>query len=81
MDTKGLTNVRTVPEPAFITTTQTITLALPKTALGTVAGTISLADIGIPRTLFERVDVEYGRSFGHEDWIELERQRAGHAPV
>jgi NAD(P)H-hydrate epimerase len=53
--------------------TRTVTLALSKTGLEAVAGTLSLADIGIPRTVYERLDIEYDRPFGHDDWIELER--------
>lgn len=52
---------------------RTVTLALPKTGLGAVAGTLYLADIGIPNTVYERLDIEYEAPFGDRDWIELRR--------
>lgn len=52
---------------------RTVTLALPKTGLRTVSGALYLADISIPRTVYDRLNIEYERPFGHEDWIELER--------
>ncbi len=52
---------------------RTVTLALPKTGLGAVAGPLYLADISIPRTVYERLGVDYERPFGGDDWIELRR--------
>jgi len=56
-----------------VTPTRTVTLALPKTGLESVAGALYLADISIPRTVYERLDLEYERPFGQDDWIELNR--------
>ena len=50
---------------------RTITLALPKTGLGPKSGQIFLADIGIPRTVYDRLGLEYVNPFGETDWIEL----------
>ncbi len=52
---------------------RTVTLALPKTGLLTGSGTLYLADIGIPETVYERLNVAYGNPFGDQDWIVLER--------
>lgn len=54
-----------------VTPTRTVTLALPKTGLRSVTGALHLADIGIPRTVYERLGIEYDRPFGDEDWVEL----------
>jgi len=56
-----------------VTPTRTVTLALPKTGLEPVSGSIYLADISIPRTVYGRLDIEYDRPFGADDWVELER--------
>lgn len=56
-----------------VTPDRTITLALPKTGLETVAGALYLADISVPQTVYERLDIDYERPFGRDDWIELER--------
>lgn len=58
---------------AAVTPDRTVTLALPKTGLDTVAGDIYLADISVPRTAYERLDIDYERPFGSDDWVELER--------
>jgi NAD(P)H-hydrate epimerase len=50
-----------------------VTLALPKTGLDAVPGTLYLADIGIPETVYERLDITYENPFGEQDWIALER--------
>jgi NAD(P)H-hydrate epimerase len=50
---------------------RTVTLALPKTGLDSVAGELWLADIGIPRMVYDRLDIEYTSPFGDHDWIEL----------
>jgi NAD(P)H-hydrate epimerase len=52
---------------------RTVTLALPKTGLESVSETLFLADIGIPRTVHERLDIEYHDPFAERDWIELTR--------
>jgi NAD(P)H-hydrate epimerase len=52
---------------------RTVTLALPKTGLGTVSGTLYLADIGIPKTVYERLDIAYESPFGDHDSVVLER--------
>jgi yjeF N-terminal region len=52
---------------------RTVTLALPKTGLLTGSETLYLADIGIPETVYERLNVAYGYPFGDQDWIVLDR--------
>ncbi|MEF8778610.1 MAG: NAD(P)H-hydrate epimerase [Natronomonas sp.] len=52
---------------------RTVTLALPKTGLATISGELFLADIGIPETVYERLDIDYTNPFGERDWVELER--------
>lgn len=47
-----------------VTPIRTVTLALPKTGLESVAGALYLADISIPETVYERLDIEYDRPFG-----------------
>jgi len=56
-----------------VTPTRTITLALPKTGLKEVTGSLYLADISIPPTVYERLGIEYDRPFGPDDWVELQR--------
>jgi NAD(P)H-hydrate epimerase len=57
-----------------VTPERTVTLALPKTGLETLSGTLYLADIGIPQTVYERLDIHYERPFDNDDWIELRRR-------
>mgnify|MGYP000695157994 CR=1 FL=1 len=52
---------------------RTVTLALPKTGLDGPTGKLYLADISIPRTVYERLDIEYEPPFGDVDWVRLER--------
>lgn len=52
---------------------RTVTLALPKTGLVKVDGELVLADIGLPKTVFERAGVTYESPFGPADWVELVR--------
>jgi NAD(P)H-hydrate epimerase len=52
---------------------RTVTLALPKTGLDAGPGALYLADIGIPETVYERLDIAYENPFGTQDWIALER--------
>lgn len=56
-----------------VTPDRTVTLALPKTGLETVPGTVYLADISIPQTVYERLDIEYERPFENGDWVELDQ--------
>jgi len=51
---------------------RTLTLALPKTGLDAVAAPAFLADIGIPGTVYERLDIEYECPFSDRDWVRLE---------
>lgn len=67
----GLDGAVRPPATEFID--RTVTLALPKTGLDTTTGTLYLADISIPRTVYERLDIEYDRPFGDGDWIRLEQ--------
>lgn len=53
-----------------------VTLALPKTGLVEVAGSLYLADIGVPRTVYDRLDVEYANPFGSSAWVELHRNES-----
>ncbi|MFW6384987.1 MAG: NAD(P)H-hydrate epimerase [Halodesulfurarchaeum sp.] len=48
-----------------------VTLALPKTGLVDFADSLFLADIGIPKTVFDRLDVEYANPFGRGSSVEL----------
>ncbi|MEF8775304.1 MAG: NAD(P)H-hydrate epimerase [Haloarculaceae archaeon] len=57
---------------AAVTPDRTVTLALPKTGLDEVTGTIYVADISIPTTVYSRLDVEYEPPFGTVDWIRLD---------
>ncbi|WP_277813209.1 NAD(P)H-hydrate epimerase [Haloferax sp. ATB1] len=52
---------------------RTVTLALPKTGLDAPTGELYLADISIPRTVYERLDIEYDRPFGDDDWVLLDQ--------
>ncbi|AUX09569.1 ADP-dependent NAD(P)H-hydrate dehydratase [Halalkaliarchaeum desulfuricum] len=52
---------------------RTVTLALPKTGLASIDGRLLLADIGIPKTVYHRLDIEYANPFGEHDWVELVR--------
>ena len=56
-----------------VTPDRTVTLALPKTGLETVPGTLYLADISIPVTVYERLGIDYGRPFENGDWVELDQ--------
>lgn len=69
----GLDATTGEPLGVAVTPTRTVTLALPKTGLESVAGALYLADIGIPRSVYERLDIEYDCPFGQDDWVELKR--------
>lgn len=50
---------------AYIRATQTMTLGLPKTGLlPELTGSLSLADVGLPRRAFERMGISYTPPFG-----------------
>ncbi len=51
---------------------RTVTLALPKTGLDAATGRLYLADVGIPRAVYERLDIAYEQPFGDDDWVRLE---------
>lgn len=59
------------PGPA-VSPDRTVTLALPKTGLDAVDGTLFLADIAIPTTVYDRLSIDYREPFGSRDWVELE---------
>lgn len=50
---------------------RTVTLALPKTGLTDRRSSLFLADISIPHTVYERLDIEYENPFGQGAWVEL----------
>lgn len=50
---------------------RTLTLALPKTGLSDRTDSLYLADIGIPRTVYDRLEIEYVNPFGPNPWIKL----------
>jgi NAD(P)H-hydrate epimerase len=55
-----------------VTPDRTVTLALPKTGLQAHKSRLYLADIGIPRTVYDRLDIDYEPPFGQDDWVRLE---------
>jgi len=61
------------PLDESVSPARTVTLALPKTGLDALAGKLYLADISIPRTVYERLDIEYEPPFGDDDWVRLEQ--------
>lgn len=50
---------------------RTVTLALPKMGLIDRTESLVLADIGIPHTVYERVNIAYENPFGQRTWVEL----------
>ncbi|MBC8449191.1 MAG: NAD(P)H-hydrate epimerase [Chloroflexi bacterium] len=52
---------------------RTLTLALPKTGLRDVPGDLTLADIGIPPQLYQRLGLSVEPPFGERYWVRLER--------
>ncbi|WP_318570959.1 NAD(P)H-hydrate epimerase [Salinigranum marinum] len=60
------------PLGATVTPDRTVTLALPKTGLIGVGGEVFVADIGIPATVYERLDIAYDCPFDDHDWLRLE---------
>jgi NAD(P)H-hydrate epimerase len=55
-----------------ITPERTVTLALPKTGLDAPTGDLYLADISIPRAVYDRLGIEYTSPFDDDDWVRLE---------
>ena len=56
---------------AAVAPNRIVTLALPKTGLVGWRSSLYLADIGIPRTVYERLGIEYTNPFGAESWVAL----------
>lgn len=56
---------------------RTLTLALPKTGLGNVAGEIYLADIGIPPQVYHHLGLTFEPLFRDRYWIRLKRDTSG----
>ncbi|MFC6942730.1 NAD(P)H-hydrate epimerase [Salinirubellus sp. GCM10025818] len=54
-----------------VTPDRTVTLALPKTGLDGIPGTLFLADISVPGTVYERLGIAYTNPFEDRDWIRL----------
>ncbi len=52
---------------------RTVTLALPKAGLDAPTGELYLADISIPRIVYDRLGIEYEPPFGDDDWVPLEQ--------
>lgn len=56
----------------FIVPDATLTLALPKTGLlAAKTGEIYLADIGIPKTVYQKIGLIYAPPFGNKFWVTL----------
>lgn len=56
-----------------VTPESTLTLALPKRGLADAAGSLFLADVGVPRVVYDRLDIRYRDPFGAFDRVELLR--------
>lgn len=54
--------------------TRIVTLALPKTGLADLSVPLTLADIGIPRTVYDRLEIDYEPPFDHRSVVELRRR-------
>lgn len=50
---------------------RTVTLALPKTGLTDRAEPPVIADISVPQTVYDRLDIDYRSPFGPNDRVEL----------
>lgn len=59
----------------------TLTLALPRAGRGGRAETILLADIAIPRTVYDRLDIPADDPFGAQMWVELCEETEGDDPA
>ena len=55
-----------------VTPDRTVTLALPKTGLASLSGDLYVADISIPRTVYDQLDIEYESPFDEQDWVAVE---------
>ncbi|MFB6192169.1 MAG: NAD(P)H-hydrate epimerase [Haloarculaceae archaeon] len=58
---------------AAVAPDSTLTLALPKRGLVEADGELHLADIGIPRVVYDRLDIPYSDPFGPADRVEIGR--------
>lgn len=56
---------------ASVEPVRTVALALPKTGFDAVSGSLFLADVAVPRTVYDRRDIDYETPFETSDWIEL----------
>ncbi len=54
---------------------RTLTLALPKTGLVGLTGRLDLADISVPATVYDRLDIPYEEPFGDRYRVELVSER------
>ncbi len=60
----------------FIKPAATLTLALPKTGLLTAeTGKLYLADIGIPKSVFHKIGLDYRSPFGKKYWLKLKNEK------
>ncbi|MFB6121469.1 MAG: NAD(P)H-hydrate epimerase [Halobacteriaceae archaeon] len=59
------------PSGIAIDPDRTVTLALPKTGLADSSGPLFLADIGVPETVYRRLDIDYETPFRAGAWVEL----------
>lgn len=62
---------------ASVRPSRTVTLALPKTGLRDVPGDLYLGDIGLPATVYERLDIPYRPPFGNRFAVELRPDASG----
>jgi NAD(P)H-hydrate epimerase len=58
---------------AAVVPDRTVTLALPKIGLADRTSPLYLADISVPHTVYDRLDIEYENPFGRNAWVELEQ--------
>lgn len=61
------------PKEGAVEPDRVVTLALPKTGLTSRDDPVVLADISVPRTVYERLDIEYESPFENSYWVELRR--------
>ncbi len=59
---------------------QTVTLALPKTGLDAISGSLFLADIAVPRTVYEQLEIGYDTPYevyelGRTSWVTTSKLR------
>lgn len=65
------------PPGGAVDPTRTLTLALPKTGLAAASGALELADIGIPPTVYDRLDIPYDSPFDSEYRVTLSVSKDG----